>query len=218
MTQGSNLRLAWRVDEPEEGRGVIVFAEDATVARSMGADRLELDNDDVDEPTRTPQYDAFAPGPVPVSALIDDGWWFECAYCSTWFDGDTEENDDLHPVDPQAGPKPYTAFCCRRCAAGHEAQKRGQVAAMSALLESFSARFPGASVVDAYAGTSGVLETGLARVNFRFPHGTGVCWWYFGESVAHVAQIDSEPFKRWMAGNAPGAMRSWHELAKQGFI
>lgn len=30
---------------------------------------------------RAPQFDAFAPGPVPISAMLDDGWHFECSCC-----------------------------------------------------------------------------------------------------------------------------------------
>lgn len=30
---------------------------------------------------RARQFDAYAPGPVPISALLDDGWHFECSCC-----------------------------------------------------------------------------------------------------------------------------------------
>jgi hypothetical protein len=30
---------------------------------------------------RAKQFDAYAPGPVPISALLEDGWHFECSCC-----------------------------------------------------------------------------------------------------------------------------------------
>lgn len=186
--------LAWVVSEDEEGHAVVVFAEDAQAARSLGASRLSVDDDDVDEPLRRPEFDVHAPGPVPVDALLADGWWFECYHCGVRVYEDDDGDGD--PVDPVPGPRPNSLFCTPACAAAHFARLRQQSAAESALLESFDARYPGAQIVSVYVWR-GLLKEGESVVRFRFPGGECQAVWHFGENVAHVSKMDVDAFKAW---------------------
>jgi hypothetical protein len=65
-------------DEAEDTE--IVFAATNGAARFPYARRLDWDFRDV-KVRRAPEYDAYAPGPVPVSVMLDHGWRFECFEC-----------------------------------------------------------------------------------------------------------------------------------------
>lgn len=68
-------------DEPEDT--MIVFARSSIEAKRRWAN----EHGDGDKfitgisACRRPQWDAFAPGPVPRLELIDAGWWMECENC-----------------------------------------------------------------------------------------------------------------------------------------
>lgn len=82
MTDNSDgLRLkAYQctTDDPEQTR--IVFAASNGAAKFPYAREVEMDLDMVTV-RRAPQFDVHSPGPVPVSALLQDGWYFECSNC-----------------------------------------------------------------------------------------------------------------------------------------
>lgn len=187
--------LAYKVEEGEEGCAVIVFAADEDGARQRGAAKLGVDDDEVEAPIRAPEYDHYAPGPVPAMDLLHDGWWFECAHCFTRVD-DGCENDEGEPFDPVEGPTPYSIFCSPRCAAEHFVSERAHAAAEAALIESFESRYEGADIVSLYLGPL-PLTVGESSVHFRFPGGDNVVLWKFGDARAFVNAADVDAFKAW---------------------
>lgn len=69
---------AYKVTEPCEGAGGIVFARFNAEARRNGAcEHGDGDFDSV-ECRRAPEFDQYAPGPVPDYALSDHGWFLWC--------------------------------------------------------------------------------------------------------------------------------------------
>lgn len=186
--------LAYQVDECEEGRSVIVFAADDRQARLRGAAKFDLDVDEVEEPARVPEYDHYAPGPVPAIDLLHDGWWFECHNCFTRVD-DGCENDEGEPFDPVAGPTLYSIFCSPRCAAIHFAKERARSAAEAAIIETFESRYAGAEIVSLYLGRDPLNRE--SSVRFRFPGGGHVALWQFGDDRASVSVADVDAFKAW---------------------
>lgn len=65
-------------DDPEETR--VIFAKSNGAAKFPYA--REVDHDPASVTVRrAPHHDVHAPGPVPVSALLEDGWYFECSCC-----------------------------------------------------------------------------------------------------------------------------------------
>lgn len=65
-------------NDPEETR--IVFAASNGAAKFPYAREVDHDPTSVTV-RRAPHLDVYAPGPVPVSALLEDGWFFECSCC-----------------------------------------------------------------------------------------------------------------------------------------
>jgi hypothetical protein len=66
-------------NDPETGE--VVFAKTNGAARAAYASSNGYDFNDAHSVTRRRQFDAYAPGPVPVRALLEDGWWMECMNC-----------------------------------------------------------------------------------------------------------------------------------------
>lgn len=80
--------VAWQCDDDDSA--CIVFAR-----TELGASRLVRFQDGFDgyepeygERIRAPEFDHFAPGPVPLSALLEAGWRYECDWCSHTVDVD----------------------------------------------------------------------------------------------------------------------------------
>jgi len=64
----------------------IVFAPDATKARQMALGSDTLNNCEYIElrAKRYPEFDSYAPGPVPVEVLLANGWWWPCSRCGKY--------------------------------------------------------------------------------------------------------------------------------------
>jgi hypothetical protein len=62
----------------EDGPMRVVFAATVAAARRAGLEDVEY----IDVGARrAPEFDRFAPGPVPLSALLEEGWYQECWGC-----------------------------------------------------------------------------------------------------------------------------------------
>lgn len=83
-------------DEAEDTE--IVFAATNGAARFPYAQRLDWDFRDV-RVRRAPEYDAYAPGPVPVSVMLDHGWRFECFECYRMLSLDMDFVENMSPDD-----------------------------------------------------------------------------------------------------------------------
>lgn len=77
---GENKPLvAYSVQADESG--CIRFARSGAQARREGANELEEEFEYIHSCRRAPQFDQYAPGPVPEEALWKSGWRFFCCGC-----------------------------------------------------------------------------------------------------------------------------------------
>ena len=163
---------------------VIQFATNSATARREGANEMGCEWEEVDYCNRKPEYDSYAPGPVPPLVLIKNGWWFECHHCSTQVNEYNEED----PI-----PAGDSVFCSAACKAKDFAEQRSRDAALVALEEVFTAKFAGASSVDTYLAGHKLVPSSqfdpryqyspYAMVTFNFPGGAGVARWVFGDEL-----------------------------------
>lgn len=136
---------AYMVTDTYEGHASVEFAHHAVVARREGANELNTEFDAV-TCRRAPQFDHFAPGPVPRMALIEDGWWFECSNCYRRAEErDWDDVDDPRPMEPCVNGQDLV-FCCKACRAEHGAKRRAREDATDALCELIYTRFPAAHI------------------------------------------------------------------------
>ena len=100
---------AYTVHDGDDG-ATVIFATNSATARRQGANELDRDWTEVDSCRRAPQFDAYAPGPVPAAVLIDHGWRYECnrSGCSSWVYSDEEGRCFSAAGDP---------YCCEACMA-----------------------------------------------------------------------------------------------------
>lgn len=169
---------AYMVSDGDDGAS-IVFASNNATARREGASELDVDWSEVDSCRRAPQFDAYAPGPVPAAVLIEHGWRYECTRsgCSSWVYSDEEDRCFSTAGDP---------YCCEACMARDFAGQRGTAAAQVALQELVELRLPGVVVTDVYCyGTR--LEAGepgggyRAFADFTFAGGRWPARFVFGD-------------------------------------
>lgn len=144
---------AYIIRDAEEGRCVIEFSEHAASARRNGANELGLDFTEVESCVRAPWADQYAPGPVPLSAYLDAGWWFECQSCGARFDADErgygdddEREDEFSPVED--GQHNY--YCSNACMMADWADRRDREAREHAVIEAAAMRWPQATNIKAY--------------------------------------------------------------------
>lgn len=195
---------AYEVREDYEGHCVIAFGEGNAQARRAGGAELDLMFEEVDSCRRAPQYDHYAPGPVPALVLIEDGWWFHCSHCDARVSDDEEEGQD--PRDDGVGG----VFCCGACEAKHYRNQRGIVTAKANLLEAFEARFPTATATRVHVYDGGPLRTTEQHHNtvcFTFPgakHGGGN-FDLAEPAFVMMANGDLEAWHAWLAAGSPAS-------------
>jgi hypothetical protein len=194
---------AYEVRDNDEGHCVIQFSTGCAAARRDGANELNIDWESVESCVRKPEFDSYAPGPVPALVLIEHGWRFECYHCGSQVSDDMDENEEGIGSAPVAGPR-NAIFCNAICEAEHAAEGRQTEAAKADLLEVFLSKFPGAKVelVHVYAGRK--LEAGKPGcfVVSSYPGATYQASWDFGDDHCNVPMIDVETFKAWRAEGA----------------
>jgi hypothetical protein len=83
-------------DDAEDTR--IVFAKSNGAARFPYARDLDWDFREVTV-RRAPEFDGFAPGPVPASALLEHGWRVECSHCYRMLSFDDSYIEDYTRAD-----------------------------------------------------------------------------------------------------------------------
>ena len=181
---------------------VIRFAASNVVARREGANEMSCEFNEVDYCCRAPEFDEYAPGPVPPMVAIKHGWWFECRRCSCEVN---HYNDD--PVAAGDG-----VYCSQACEAEDFASERATAAALVALIEVFDSKFSGSTIVCTYAADgklvpssqfeSGYLYRPYAMVTFNFPGGKNCGRWVFGDEDVTVSPEDVVAFRTWRDGSA----------------
>ena len=200
---------AYEVTEPMNGHGVIVFATNGATARRKGSAELDTAFEEVKSCRRAPQFDQYAPGPVPALVLIDNGWWFECQECGRRVTSElSEEVEDqgLNPADFQPIDHDGYVFCSSACQDKHKTDKLKKAQARAELERIFLDKFPGATVASVHVpGTELELSEPSSRyrcsVDFTFPGSKhGHCKWVYGEEVCLVPNRDLGAFQDWRNG------------------
>lgn len=180
---------AYQVSDGNDGC-CIRFATNGATARREGANELETDWSGIDYCHRKPQFDQYAPGPVPDAVLLADGWCFECEGCYGHVSEDTEDKAF------SAAGRPY---CCAACMAKDFATQRGRAAAEVAMVEMVEAWLPGCAVTKVYVYGSR-LEAGDPGGGYRccadltFPGGRCPALWVYGEPGPRVHADDAATF------------------------
>jgi len=117
--------MAFAVTEPDEGIGGVVFASSDIVARRVGANRYNDGELSGMRVRRASWADRFAPGPVPFTALFDQGWWQDCQGCGVRIeDGACDDAGNYRvfkPVETAQG-----VFCRPSCHSRHQAHERAR--------------------------------------------------------------------------------------------
>ena len=72
-------KKAYQVDYDEGS--VVVFEHTSVAARRIGANKLNIEFEEVEMCRRAPHFDEYHwTEKVPPEELIENGWWFECSY------------------------------------------------------------------------------------------------------------------------------------------
>lgn len=191
---------AYQVTDGDEG-WAIIFATNNATARREGANQINCEWQDIDSCRRMPEVDQYAPGPVPASVLIENGWWFECRHCSRKVDADLFNNvveegmraDDFAIIDTPDGG----VFCCQACVDADAKYHADRKAALADLKAQAIAKFPGCEVHHVHIYADKIIardERGYSQseVQFSFPNGKQHVRWHWGEETVSVAQSDEE--------------------------
>lgn len=189
---------AYEVRDNYEGHCVIEYATNGATARREGASALDIEWSSVESCRRAPQFDEYAPGPVPPMVLLRSGWWMTCRHCTNKISLGLDE-DELKPEPHVAGED---VFCNATCCALHAARERGQEAAQSALSELVYTWFPEATItrihvygdrLEAREFKNGLQVGGVkASVSFNLPglkHGVS---FLFGEMFFTTEEDEAE--------------------------
>lgn len=183
---------AYTVREDYEGHSCVIFAETGVVARRRGANQLNVDFESVESCKRSPEFDQFAPGPVPVKELIAAGWWFEA------MDGGRVDQEDTDPFYPKGSDHVYRSWMGwlddQVVAA---VQRKAEEDAKAACL----AAFPFAGNIRAFRRCQPSGGSALA-CSFTWPgqeHGSAT--WVIGDSNVYVCAGDKDAWNALRARN-----------------
>lgn len=190
---------AYEVHDGDDG-WCVTFATNSATARRKGANELNCDWEGVEHCRRRPEFDRYAPGPVPAAAKIEAGWWYECFHCGRRVSNelhDDIEGEGLDPADFSIVTHGSRVYCSHTCRAVEQAQTRGRTAAETALIELVETKFPGSTVahVNVY-GHRLTAEKDHCVAYFTFPGGQHQATYKFGEGdTAWVSQCDADAFR-----------------------
>lgn len=178
--------LAYHVREETEERSALVFACSSDQAAQRGANKLEVLASDV-TCSPAPEFDQYAPGPVPMDALLRADWEFECGNCEKWFGGygrihptEDEEEPEFAPVEIYGGN-----YCCPTCAGLWIARHTAYVNQTNAIIEACATHWPMATAIQAWVDGSG-----NARTRFSIPGLQHQVWWRVGDTTVNAADMD----------------------------
>ena len=203
--------LAYEVRELGEGHCVIAFATNSATARREGGNELDCSFNEVESCNRRPQFDHYAPGPVPKTVLIEHGWWFECQHCSRRVSEDMqqeaedegEEYDHLEVVtDGDA------VYCSRSCVMGEFVERRAYKAAQAALIEFFAVSHPDCFIEGVWVSRAPLqgpdrLGHAQALLYFKFPGSQHSATFTFGEDRMRVTVGDLPAYYAWRGIKMP---------------
>lgn len=200
---------AYEVRDDDEGNCCIVFATNNAAARRDGAGELNTDWECIEHCRRAPHFDDYAPGPVPLAALIDAGWWHECSHCGCRFDSDGrryeeegERDDEFDPIESGG-----SNYCSPTCMMEEWAERRARSAMKHAVIEACATHWPGATNIhaDRYctSRSNPSHDNTEWRATFHVPGLKYDVNWTLGEKTVMVSECDVEAFKAWTAVSNP---------------
>lgn len=180
--------VAWHVSNGEESD--VVFAE-----TEADVERMTQTTGDIE---RAPEFDKHSPGPVPVEALFEAGWIFECDCCGHRVseDGCYDCRDEGVEADPVIDSgEVYCSAGCQQAEREHRADlKQVEDECRERCTRTVAERWPGATIEHITADI-------LGQVYMRVPGCVGAVRWYEGDGE-HV----------WVA---PCDVEAWRAFAKK---
>lgn len=205
---------------------VVVFATNGASARRLGANDMDCEFQDVESCRRMPEFDQYAPGPVPALAMIAAGWWYECCGCGQKVDDDSYDYEREAPVQPVVHGN--NVYCCAGCRHRHLAAVAREQKVIDETIEAMVglvvARYPGVLIHSQHVyvtpGFDDWPEVEQAYVRFYFPGSR-----YFGAELRYehapswrgghrlhygtfVAGGDKDAWEAWLAAGCPPEMAS----------
>lgn len=200
MTKTAKLK-AYEVREPDEGACVVVYAHNNVTARRLGASELNLSFEEVESCTRQPQFDQFAPGPVPLSATLASGWWHTCTSCGCQFEkdgmvgmydnSDVEAEEPFEPVEDEK-QRPYCSLPCMM----QDWQHRRECARReTALIEACLSSWPSATNIHPHVYLPRHRPVEEQSVSFSLPGLLFPVRWTLGASTLSVDQRDVHTYQ-----------------------
>lgn len=183
---------AYYVTDGNDG-SCIRFATNSATARREGANELDLEWGDIDSCTRRPEFDQFAPGPVPPDVLIEEGWWFECQHCGVQVD---------EYIETEIKAEGQIVYCSPSCQSAEYAEHRARQAAEVALIELFESKYPDCTIrrVHVYGKKLEPSERhGGTKccVDFMFPGAKYGATFVYGDDHLFVANGDLPAYYAW---------------------
>lgn len=179
---------AYHVSEDCEGSGVIRFAKHAVVARREGADELDMEFEGVDC-RRAPEFDQYAPGPVPLEAQMDHGWWIGCTNCQR-----TLYIEDGPVIVGQ------NAYCSPWCRLNFFERYAKDMADARLAEHLAKGKFPGA--IDLYGYRThdrDNVRKYVLQARFKFPGCQYPAKWQVEGELCWIHPDDSKAFNAWKA-------------------
>lgn len=178
-------------------------------ARKIAAGEFSADPDDPSiKLRRAPEFDKYAPGPVPPQALLEHGWWITCAECDHRVSDDG--CDDCADERDYDSPKPPPAFlgdlvfCSQDCLDYYQEDRLRDEQWRISMMELAKETFPGATVMNVW-GLSGRPRDPDNSVDMKLPGVEGrVNWRPYDtspEGNVIIRNMDHAAFHKYLAGH-----------------
>lgn len=233
--------LAWEIniseaaeaqlDEASGGATDAVFAANASQARRRMAARYDLPPIaalDWPEPTRVPEWDDYAPGPVPAAAYLARGFSLSCDHCGHLVSADGCDGCEDGRGAPQCHEgKAWCSGACRREQAERVVRDREEIAAARARVTAdVRDRWPDAMITETSADHepfAGHAYRGSARFLFGASEDAGTyreggdlsvaasdikAWEAFAREQARSEVLESSEAPRARSHGGIGVMRA----------
>jgi hypothetical protein len=143
-----------------------------------------------------PQFDKFAPGPAPLQALLDDGWWLDCHQCGRRI---TAEGVDADKDEEEGTAQPFSPvivkqsiYCGQSCHDQYLEELRVEKEQRQLVEKGALQRWPGIQVTSSWA-----FRKEQAGVEFRFPGGLGRTRWDLGSDCVYVERRDLDAWREY---------------------
>jgi hypothetical protein len=183
--------VAYEVHDGNDGWS-IQFATNGASARREGANDIGCEWEDIDFCRRKPELDQYSPGPAPIKAMMEAGWWYECNCCGKHCYSD---NNDVIVESS-------VVYCSELCSQHEWAKDRAKAKAEADLIELFESKFPGATITHVYVFGRTLepmdrLGGARALITFTFPGGEQTGQYHYGDAFATVMNSDAAAFEAW---------------------